>query len=131
VSAHAEAEPTWTPPPLACDAHFHVFGAQSRYPVLPETRYDPPSAPLSDYLALSERLGISRYVFVQPSAYGRDNSSMLDAMRESAPRAAGASSTSMRTFRTLNSTGSTHSVSAAYGSTSRRFTHRKRALPPP
>ncbi|MDA0270290.1 MAG: amidohydrolase family protein [Chloroflexi bacterium] len=85
MSAHAEAQPTWTAPPLACDAHFHVFGTQSRYPVLPETRYEPPSAPLADYLALSAHLGIARYVFVQPSAYGRDNSCMLDAMREVGP----------------------------------------------
>jgi 2-pyrone-4,6-dicarboxylate lactonase len=31
---------------------------------------------------LAERLGIERFVFVQPSAYGRDNACMLDAMRE-------------------------------------------------
>ena len=29
-----------------------------------------------------KHLGIERFVFVQPSAYGRDNSCMLDAMRE-------------------------------------------------
>ena len=44
-------------------------------------RYAPPLAPLSDYLGLAKRLGLSRFVFVQPSAYGRDNSCMLDAMR--------------------------------------------------
>jgi predicted TIM-barrel fold metal-dependent hydrolase len=45
-------------------------------------RYAPPLAPLSDYLALAQHLGIERFVFVQPSAYGRDNACMLDAMRE-------------------------------------------------
>jgi predicted TIM-barrel fold metal-dependent hydrolase len=39
-------------------------------------------APLEGYLALSHRLGLERFVFVQPSAYGRDNACMLDAMRE-------------------------------------------------
>src|SRR5688572_18856604 len=72
-------------PPLACDAHFHVFGPADRYPhggVNERLRYTPPLAPLSDYLALAQHLGIERFVFVQPSAYGRDNACMLDAMRE-------------------------------------------------
>jgi predicted TIM-barrel fold metal-dependent hydrolase len=59
-----------------------VFGSADRYPYGPDLRYAPPSAPLDDYLALSRRLGIQRMVFVQPSAYGRDNRCMLDAMRE-------------------------------------------------
>jgi predicted TIM-barrel fold metal-dependent hydrolase len=45
-------------------------------------RYDPPLAPLSDYVELAKSLGFERFVFVQPSAYGRDNTCMLDAMRE-------------------------------------------------
>ena len=65
----------------ACDSHFHVFGPQERYPYAADLRYKPPHAPLDDYLAHSKELGIERYVFVQPSAYGRDNSCMLDAMR--------------------------------------------------
>jgi len=65
----------------ACDAHFHVFGPEERYPYSAELRYTPPSAPLEDYLAHARELGIGRYVFVQPSAYGRDNRCMLDAMR--------------------------------------------------
>jgi len=68
--------------PLSCDAHFHVFGPAERYPYGSELRYKPPYAPLSDYLALACRLGFERMVFVQPSAYGRDNACLLDAMRE-------------------------------------------------
>ena len=64
-----------------CDSHFHVFGPQDRYPVGPDLRYEPPVATLSDYLAHAEPIGLGRYVFVQPSAYGRDNACMLDAMR--------------------------------------------------
>jgi predicted TIM-barrel fold metal-dependent hydrolase len=45
-------------------------------------RYAPPYAPLSEYLEVAGLLGAERYVFVQPSAYGRDNACMLDAMRE-------------------------------------------------
>lgn len=78
----AEAAPAFSAPPLCCDAHFHVFGPADRYRCGADLRYPPPYAPLEDYLALARRLGVERYVFVQPSAYGRDNSCMLDAMRE-------------------------------------------------
>jgi 2-pyrone-4,6-dicarboxylate lactonase len=67
----------------ACDAHFHVFGPAEKYPARdPKLRYTPPFAPLADYLAHAHALGFERFVFVQPSAYLRDNSCMLDAMRE-------------------------------------------------
>lgn len=75
-------DPAFIAPPLACDAHFHVFGPKGAYPYHGKLRYEPPHAPLDDYLKLAQRLGISRYVFVQPSAYGRDNQCMLDAMRQ-------------------------------------------------
>jgi len=70
-------------PAKACDSHFHVFGPADQYPYASDQlRYAPPHAPLSEYLKLAKHLGIERYVFVQPSAYGRDNHCMLDAMRE-------------------------------------------------
>lgn len=78
---HEEGTPDFRAPPLACDAHFHVFGPAERYPYGTDLRYPPPLAPLEDVLALAKKLGIERFVFVQPSAYGRDNACMLDAMR--------------------------------------------------
>src|SRR5256885_14923705 len=48
-------------------------------------RYKPPVEPLEAYMKLARRLGFERFVFVQPSAYGFDNSCMLDAMAEVAP----------------------------------------------
>jgi len=81
MSAH-EGQPEFRSPPGGCDAHFHVFGPAQRYPCGPDLRYTPPLAPLANFLALAEKLGVSRFVFVQPSAYGRDNRCMLDAMRE-------------------------------------------------
>ncbi|WP_158215193.1 amidohydrolase family protein [Candidimonas nitroreducens] len=82
MSSHDLSEAVqFTAPALACDSHFHVFGPAGQYPYGSELRYDPPHAPLEDYLALARHLGIERYVFVQPSAYGRDNTCMLDAMR--------------------------------------------------
>ena len=58
-----------------------MFGPAERYPYGADLRYRPPLAPLDDYLALARRLGIERYVFVQPSAYGRNNACLLDALR--------------------------------------------------
>ena len=81
MSVHDDVEPRFKAPSGSCDAHFHVFGAADRYPYGADLRYTPPQAPLEDYLALSGRMGFERYVFVQPSAYGRDNTCMLDAMR--------------------------------------------------
>jgi predicted TIM-barrel fold metal-dependent hydrolase len=74
--------PTFHPAPGACDAHFHVFGPAEHYPYGSELRYAPPYAPLDAYMALARTIGLQRFVFVQPSAYGLDNSCMLDAMRQ-------------------------------------------------
>jgi 2-pyrone-4,6-dicarboxylate lactonase len=86
LSHQNEPPPVFRAPPLSCDAHFHIFGPGERYPYGTGTnenlRYAPPLAPLSDYLELARVLGMERFVFVQPSAYGRDNARMLDAMRE-------------------------------------------------
>src|SRR2546429_4540692 len=78
-----EGRPDFKSPALGCDTHFHVFGPDGRYPYnQADLRYAPPVAPLEDFLALAKKLGIERFVFVQPSAYGRDNRCMLEAMRE-------------------------------------------------
>jgi predicted TIM-barrel fold metal-dependent hydrolase len=78
-------EPAFAAPPNACDAHFHVFGPAEKYAYGSDIRYKPPYEPVERYLKLARRLGFERYVFVQPSAYGLDNSCMLDAMRELDP----------------------------------------------
>jgi predicted TIM-barrel fold metal-dependent hydrolase len=73
-------------PPGSCDCHMHVFGDPVGYPYAADRRNSPPADPLEkfleDYLALARRLGIERMVFVQPSTYGRDNSCMVDAMKQ-------------------------------------------------
>jgi 2-pyrone-4,6-dicarboxylate lactonase len=81
MSLHGEGAPDFRAPPDSCDAHFHVFGPGERYPYSADLRYKPPLAPLEDYLQLARHLGIERYVFVQPSAYGRNNACLLDALR--------------------------------------------------
>src|SRR5205814_2238797 len=78
-----EGRPDFKSPPGGCDAHFHVFGPAGRYPYnQADLRYAPPLALVEDFLAIAKKLGTERFVFVQPSAYGRDNRCMLDAMRE-------------------------------------------------
>ncbi len=78
-------EPAFAAPPRSCDAHFHVFGPAEKYPYGTDIRYKPPYEPLQAYLKLARRLGFERFVFVQPSVYGVDNTCMLDAMRELDP----------------------------------------------
>ena len=76
-------KPDWKAPALGCDSHFHVFGPADRYPYGSDVlRYKPPVAMLPDYLAHAQAEGLERFVFVQPSAYARDNSCMVDAMVE-------------------------------------------------
>ena len=72
--------PAYKAPPGACDTHFHVFGPLDQYPVATRSRYEPPYAPLEEYVELAKKLGIERMVFVQPSAYGTDNTYMLESM---------------------------------------------------
>ena len=77
--------PAFAAPEGACDAHFHVFGPEWRYPTIRTSfaivRHEPDGA----LLRAARRLGFERFVFVQPSAYGMDNSCMLDAMGAMAP----------------------------------------------
>src|SRR5215470_10434473 len=67
-------------PQGACDCHCHVFGPAARFPYAEPRSYTPDDAPLEAYLTLLDRLGFDRGVLVQPSAYGRDNRAMLDAL---------------------------------------------------
>src|SRR6266568_8526023 len=40
--------PKFRLPPLACDAHTHIFGPGDKYPYAPGRPYTPPDAPLED-----------------------------------------------------------------------------------
>ena len=64
----------------ACDCHAHVFGPAARFPYAEPRSYTPEDAPFEAYMAHLDRLGCARGVLVQPSAYGRDNTAMLDAL---------------------------------------------------
>jgi predicted TIM-barrel fold metal-dependent hydrolase len=77
-------KPAVTPPPGACDTHYHVFGPPERFPFVATHEYTPPAAPLEHYLKMIAVLGIERAVVVQPSVHGLDNSVTLDAVEQSA-----------------------------------------------
>jgi len=76
-------KPVYRLPPLACDAHCHVFGPADRFPYAPERSYTPPDAGYDRLCALHDHLGFARAVLVQASCHGGDNSAMLDAIARS------------------------------------------------
>ena len=75
--------PKFTPPPKACDTHFHVFGPPERFPFVSTHEYTPPAAPLEHYLKMLAVIGVERAVVVQPSVHGLDNTATLDAIKKS------------------------------------------------
>lgn len=76
-------------PAGACDCHCHVFGPAALFPYAEPRSYTPDDAPLDAYLAMLDRLGCDRGVLVQPSAYGRDNAAMIDALTREPARLRG------------------------------------------
>lgn len=68
-----------TPLPI-CDCHMHVFGDITTYPGAGNRTYTPSPKPLVAYDEVAAALGITRFVIVQPSAYGTDNRCTLDAL---------------------------------------------------
>ncbi|MEM9135609.1 MAG: amidohydrolase family protein [Actinomycetota bacterium] len=85
----ASAPTAFDPPPLACDAHCHVFGPADRFPFSSTRTYTPPDSGIDDFGRLQARLGLQRAVFVQASCHGADNAAMLDAIDRGAGRYAG------------------------------------------
>lgn len=73
--------PGFAVPEGACDCHMHIFGDPAAYPPAAWRAYDPTPKELPEYNAEAARMGFSRVVFVQPSAYGTDNSCMKEALR--------------------------------------------------
>jgi 2-pyrone-4,6-dicarboxylate lactonase len=70
-------------PPLACDAHCHVFGPVDRFPYAENRSYTPPEATVADFRRLQSVLGTERAVIVQATCHGTDNAAMLDAIATS------------------------------------------------
>jgi predicted TIM-barrel fold metal-dependent hydrolase len=73
-------------PPLACDAHTHIFGPDSKYPYSDSRTYTPPEAPLAMFKSLHDKLGIERCVIVNATLHGYDNRVVTDAIAQSGGR---------------------------------------------
>jgi 2-pyrone-4,6-dicarboxylate lactonase len=67
-------------PPLACDAHVHVFGPARVFPYAENRPFTPADAPKEKLFALHALLGIERCVVVQSTCHGYDNSVTADAI---------------------------------------------------
>ena len=76
----ALAQPRVPAPPGACDTHMHIF--TPGHAMLPGTNIPVQDGSLSRYRAMQRRLGLTRTVIVQPTAYGFDNTVTLNAMAE-------------------------------------------------
>jgi predicted TIM-barrel fold metal-dependent hydrolase len=81
--------PGWRLPPGACDTHAHVFGPPDLFPYAEKRRYTPPAAPIEHYMNMQRITGLSRAVFVTPTAHGHDNRVILDAIEKMGGHARG------------------------------------------
>ncbi|MBM3528590.1 MAG: amidohydrolase [Alphaproteobacteria bacterium] len=74
---------------MRVDCHVHIVGPAERYPQVAERTYLAGLAPVETLIANGAPHGISRFVIVQPSFYGDDNSCTLDALDALAGRGRG------------------------------------------
>jgi 2-pyrone-4,6-dicarboxylate lactonase len=79
-------KPRFVPPPLACDAHCHIFGPGSRFPYAKDAAYEPPDSPFEALQKLHSILGIERAVIVHASCHGADMRVTLDGIARSGGR---------------------------------------------
>jgi 2-pyrone-4,6-dicarboxylate lactonase len=73
-------------PPLACDAHCHIFGPFARFPLPADRSFTPPEAPETALRRLHRALGIERAVIVHSQGHGFDHRPLLDALEAGAGR---------------------------------------------
>jgi 2-pyrone-4,6-dicarboxylate lactonase len=72
--------PKLTLPARACDAHCHIFGPFSRFPLPDDRSFTPPEAPETALRSLHDRLGFARAVIVHSQGHGRDHRPLLEAL---------------------------------------------------
>ena len=67
-------------PAGAWDTHVHIFGPQSRFPLLPGRKLEVEDCTCDDLIALHDTLGISRALLVQSFQHGHSYEYMLHAL---------------------------------------------------
>lgn len=84
TSRTEQASTTATPPPSGdarfCDSHVHVVGDPATHGQAPSRTYTAGPAPLHTLQRIAAPLGVSRFVIVQPSFYGTDNTVLLETL---------------------------------------------------
>jgi predicted TIM-barrel fold metal-dependent hydrolase len=65
---------------MRCDSHVHVVGPADRYPQSPTRTYLAETAPLDKLRELAAARQVERFVIVQPSFYGADNTVLLESL---------------------------------------------------
>ena len=102
-------KPTFRPPPLACDAHCHIFGPAAVFPFASDASYHPPDSPFEALQKLHAILGIERAVIVHASCHGADMRVTLDGIARSKGRYRGTAiideSTGEREFQQMHDSG--------------------------
>lgn len=81
--------PRFKAPPLSCDAHAHIFGDFSRFPLSPNRSFTPPQAPVENLFGMLDVLGVTRAVIVHSSAYGTDTRVSEEALKAAPDRLRG------------------------------------------
>ncbi len=74
---------------MRCDSHVHIVGPTQKYPQVPDRTYLAGEASVETLKQLGSARGITRFVIVQPSFYGADNSATLDALDTLGPNGRG------------------------------------------
>jgi predicted TIM-barrel fold metal-dependent hydrolase len=72
--------PKFVAPPGSANCHAHVMGPFDKFPLPPRPGYMPPLAPVENYVAGLDRMGLQYGVFVQSSSHGKDSRVLLDAL---------------------------------------------------
>jgi 2-pyrone-4,6-dicarboxylate lactonase len=62
------------------DCHTHIYGPWETFPLPANAAYRPAAAPMTELLALHQRLGISHGVLVQAACYQTDHRALLSAL---------------------------------------------------
>jgi predicted TIM-barrel fold metal-dependent hydrolase len=74
---------------MRCDSHVHIIGPIAQYPQVKTRTYLAPPASLDELARAAAPRDVTRFVIVQPSFYGTDNSMLLESLDALGPRGRG------------------------------------------
>ncbi len=74
---------------MRCDSHVHIIGPIAQYPQVTTRTYLAPPASLDALTSAAAARDVTRFVIVQPSFYGADNTVLLENLDALGPRGRG------------------------------------------